>query len=163
KLRDAIKEDAGLSDARRTLLNAYADEAMKYRQDTQTLQIAGEELGGIAAGVARTLVNHVDTVIGKINNAIRETTPNVQAVASTIAGLSVLQPKAMPSPSTPKTPDAPPKVTVPTPGPPARGRTEEALENVKTSIQAAAPLAAIVRAAVVKSQYTKATPTIASC
>jgi hypothetical protein len=138
----------------------YVQDARLYLKDTGDIEAAGEQLAGTASGVARNLVNNVDAVVGKINNAIRETTPNVQAVAATIAGLNVLQPTAMPKTGA----AAPPTVQIQRQGVPASPIvTIPEFDQVQVTIQSVASLTTVIRTAITKSQYTKDTPTIASC
>jgi hypothetical protein len=140
------------------VLTAYANEADKLYKETAPIQAAGEQLAGAASGVARNLVNNVDAVVGKINNAIRETTPNVQAISATIAGLSVLQPASMPSPPTPKSPSLDRVQQVP-----VSSEVNQALAAVVDAVERVAALATTVNAAIIKSQKTQDVPTLASC
>jgi hypothetical protein len=152
-------------------LRDYIQSVKDYVEKTERLVADGEQLAAMASGVAANLVNNVDVVVGKINNAIRDTTPNVQAVAATISGLSVLQPSALTDLQKRDVPD-PPTPGAAERGDPGLGRIAKrdareavrlALSDLDMAVRQLADRATVIRVAVIKSRTLKDVPTLSSC
>lgn len=74
---------------------------------TEATNRDGYKLYVTVEGAAYALVQNVDQVISKVNTAIRDTQPSVQALASVVRGLGVVQPDALKDIKGGKVPSAP--------------------------------------------------------
>lgn len=82
-------------------------EANKIYQDSDAITQAGLKLAINMSSVGQDLVGRVDEVIGLVNDALRQTEPNIQALATIVSGIGTSVTKGVgttpPAPASPKT------------------------------------------------------------
>jgi hypothetical protein len=102
-----------------TAANALLQRGKEMFRKTEATNRDGFKLYVTVEGAAYSLVQNVDQVISKVNTAIRDTQPSVQALASVVRGLGVVRPDALKGIKGGKVPGAPE----------AAAKTEEGLEK----------------------------------